>query len=350
MCQAKAPPTWQCATCTFMGNLHDFLACEICGSARAPIEAHAPTNAHSPPMPHVSPSVPALVAQPVPAPEAVVPYPHPSGEDLANAALAEAKQEQMTMQHAVIGKKIRSTYGAEIGDSFDALSPAGRAEEMEASVQAWCKMAMEQNYFVKCGHQDQFRKKPFSRDGFDVSQVHEWVCDAFGLDLETLVLEYRAPTGNWFALTSNEHFMTAVQMLRPNKSSEPFSLTVRATQGSTDATAAAPEGPEPAIESAGEVEPPEYDAAHATQFLMLGLDGEDECDGPHAEQAAGEPIVWENGAQCRKCESTFGYLFTRRHHCRKCLGSFCGYCAASFYQIEADGPEVRLCDKCATTF
>jgi len=341
MCQAKAPPTWRCATCTFMANPDDFLACEICGSARAPIEAHIPTNVQPPPMPHVAPSVPALVAQP--APQAVAPR-HPSGEDLANAALAEAKQEQMTMQHVAIGKKIRSTYGAEIGDSFDALSPAGRAEEMEASVQAWCKMAMEQNYFVKCGHQDQFRKKPFSRDGFDVSQVHEWVCDAFGLELEALVLEYRAPTGDWFALTSNEHFMKAVQMLRPNRSSEPFSLTVRASQGSSDATAA-PEDLEPAIEAAGEVELPEYDAAHATQFLMLGLDGE-ECG--HAE-AAGEP-QWENGAQCRQCESTFGYLFTRRHHCRKCFGSFCGYCAASFYQIEADGPEVRLCDKCATTF
>merc|ERR1712166_422816 len=334
MCQSKAPQTWSCATCTYMDNPADFLACEICGAPRVAVEAQMPAPAPVAPMPPASSAAAS----------------HPSGEDLANQALEEAKQEQVNQQHVALGKKIRSTYGDEIGNSFDALSPAGHADGMEASGMQWCKMAMEQNYFVKCGYQEQFRKKPFSREGFDVAHVHEWACEAFSIDPQTLVLEYRAPTGCWFALTSNEHFTAAVRMLRPTNSSEPFSLTVRATQRSADdvpeAAAAAEAVPPSASTDAGQ---PEYDAAHATQFLMLGLDGED-SERPRAEQADSDEPQWENGAQCRKCESWFGYVFNGRHHCRKCFGSFCGYCAASFHQIEADGPEVRLCETCATTF
>jgi hypothetical protein len=262
---------------------------------------------------------------------------------MAEAALA-LQQESQSQQRRHLGDKIRATYGDEFAESFTKIKRNQPEDTMEQSVVQWCKLAMEANYFIKCRYGEELRKKPFPREGFDMVQLQEWACHTFGLSPEALQLEYRGPTGAWFALSTNDHFHNAVRAIRPSES-EPFSLTIRASERSEAAPPV--ELPEQPV-SSSELEVPDYDADRCTQFLLLGLDE------PGPAVGSGE---WENGVQCRACleklgeEATpyFGYVFNRRHHCRKCLKSFCWECSDNFHQIEPEGPEVRLCNRCASS-
>lgn len=119
-------------------------------------------------------------------------------------------------------------------------------------------------------------------------------------------------------------------------------------EGAPACAEAVPEEP-PVVEALGNTEP-DYDAKTCTQFVMLGLDDQTPAPAPSSSTVP----EWENGTQCNKCVHTmgkdhaplFGYVFNRRHHCRRCLKSFCGYCSNNFYQIEPDGPVERICDYC----
>jgi len=50
---------------------------------------------------------------------------------------------------------------------------------------------------------------------------------------------------------------------------------------------------------------------------------------------------------CHTCGKSFGYVFTRRHHCRRCLRSFCDECCDAYYPIFGNPTPVRHCAECA---
>lgn len=237
-------------------------------------------------------------------------------EEAIEKAQAEKQQEQLSQQYHTLGHKIRATYGDEFAESFTKLQaehrpdeqgllhpsqPKHRSIEMEESVMQWCKMAMEHNYFIKCRCENELRKKPFAREGFDVQQLKDWACTTFNLNPSHLTLEFRSPSGSWFALSTNEHFHAAVRSIRPAES-EPFSVTVRASEQPEGAAVLSvepdygPAEPAPAEEQLS-IEP-DYDARTCTQFVLLGLD----------QQAAAPPAAteWENGEQCNKCIHQMG--------------------------------------------
>lgn len=58
--------------------------------------------------------------------------------------------------------------------------------------------------------------------------------------------------------------------------------------------------------------------------------------------------LWHHADTCKLCGTSFGFLFVRRHHCRKCGGSFCNACAGNFAPIPALGFQepVRQCNTC----
>ena len=56
---------------------------------------------------------------------------------------------------------------------------------------------------------------------------------------------------------------------------------------------------------------------------------------------------FENSETCSGCGCDFGYVFSRRHHCRACLRSFCDDCASSYYPLPGNPTPVRHCTTCA---
>eukprot|EP00658_Telonema_sp_P-2_P007493 TRINITY_DN12795_c0_g1_i6.p3 TRINITY_DN12795_c0_g1~~TRINITY_DN12795_c0_g1_i6.p3 ORF type:complete len:104 (-),score=15.30 TRINITY_DN12795_c0_g1_i6:351-662(-) len=96
---------------------------------------------------------------------------------------------------------------------------------------------------------------------------------------------------------------------------------------------------------------PDYDAGQCAQFLMLGAEELEKSE------TSDQSSDWACSSQCSKCVeehgeenvSYFGYVMNRRHHCRKCLKSFCWTHSNNFHQIAPEGPEVRLCDLCASS-
>jgi hypothetical protein len=60
-----------------------------------------------------------------------------------------------------------------------------------------------------------------------------------------------------------------------------------------------------------------------------------------------QPPAFENVANCRKCNTSFG-MITRKHHCRNCGRTFCQNCSSKntplpHYNITES---VRVCDAC----
>ena len=67
--------------------------------------------------------------------------------------------------------------------------------------------------------------------------------------------------------------------------------------------------------------------------------------------ARGGPPDWVADhlvATCHACRSAF-WLFSRKHHCRRCGNVFCGGCSNNFEELphlQGKGPQ-RVCDACA---
>ena len=59
-----------------------------------------------------------------------------------------------------------------------------------------------------------------------------------------------------------------------------------------------------------------------------------------------QKVSFEEGDRCFGCQEKFN-SFNRRHHCRKCMHSFCG--AHSKHKVRlatAPGEKSRVCDSC----
>jgi hypothetical protein len=55
---------------------------------------------------------------------------------------------------------------------------------------------------------------------------------------------------------------------------------------------------------------------------------------------------WQNGSQCKCCDSPFTSL-KRRHHCRRCGMSCCQKCSKSRIVFGDSNEEIRICQACS---
>jgi len=59
---------------------------------------------------------------------------------------------------------------------------------------------------------------------------------------------------------------------------------------------------------------------------------------------------FQDANNCQECKVEFGYLWGRRHHCRRCNRSFCNSCSDGYFPLpNGNATPVRHCGHCATT-
>ncbi|CBN78436.1 conserved unknown protein [Ectocarpus siliculosus] len=80
-------------------------------------------------------------------------------------------------------------------------------------------------------------------------------------------------------------------------------------------------------------------------------------EGQRAAESFSPPLWQEPGkdSRCAVCDSTFGYVLKRRHHCRNCGRLVCSACAERFwprsmlpptYNVDTSEKKVRVCSSC----
>ncbi|CAM9924888.1 unnamed protein product [Ectocarpus sp. 4 AP-2014] len=80
-------------------------------------------------------------------------------------------------------------------------------------------------------------------------------------------------------------------------------------------------------------------------------------EGQRAAESFSPPLWQEPGkdSRCAVCDSTFGYVLKRRHHCRNCGRLVCSACAERFwprsmlpptYNVDTSEKKVRVCSTC----
>ena len=188
------------------------------------------------------------------------------------------------------------------------------------------------DYCFKCRAGNVLRKVSFSRESLTLDGLRAWVSKVHSIPNESLSLDFRAEdTNSWVPLGDATDLAVA---LSPVVAGRAESIFLRATPiklGWKGSPAAPP--PPPMVSqksSAGDQQ-----AIFEASALLVS------ASAPLSEfQVANE---------CFTCGTGFGYVFSRRHHCRVCLRSFCDACCAEYYPLvgSANTTPVRHCTVCA---
>jgi len=183
------------------------------------------------------------------------------------------------------------------------------------------KEAMLSNYCFKCRAGNVLRKGSFVRDTFTLESLQTWVSTVHNIPRESLSLDYRDENNAWVPLKNAADLNAAIAPVDEGHAESIFTRAAPVSLGW--------DGSPPVVESSS---PPPDPAIFESAMLVS-------TSAPLSEFQVAE--------DCHKCKASFGYLFSRRHHCRACLRSFCDACCNEYYPIEGNPTPVRHCVDCA---